>query len=167
MFLLFYASILWYFYASMFLFFHVSILRPCISRNGKIGFICHKIIAWKFMCIGNPFWPHEEPAGRYETQLWPPNVQYCVDRPYPPPPPHLTCLMWWESYIYVHIYWVLRNNSSVYSVVVTQSCDTLVRNQFLWLGSRRARQFLCFWTTITRLNTDIQPLFQLSQIRDR
>jgi hypothetical protein len=39
-----------------------------------------------------------------------------------PPPPHLTCLMCGESYIYR----VLRNDSSVHSVAVARSCDTLV-----------------------------------------
>ncbi len=42
-----------------------------------------------------------------------------VDHLYPIPT--LACLICWES----HIYLVLRNNSSVHSIIVTQSCDTL------------------------------------------
>ncbi len=112
-FLSFYANTLWYFYASMILFFHVSFPCLCISGNRNIGFICHKIIAWKFMCIGNPVLPHEEPAGKYETQVGPPNVQYCVDRPYPPPATFdLSDVIRELHTVYVHtrIYWVLRNN---------------------------------------------------------
>ncbi len=59
------------------------------------------------------------PAGRCEAQLGLLNVS-CW--PFVSPPPHLTCLMCGESYIY----WALRNSFSVHSVAVTQSCDTLV-----------------------------------------
>jgi hypothetical protein len=48
---------------------------------------------------------------------------YHVDHPYPSPPPFLpVCYVERAKYGY----WVLRNNSSVQSVAVTRSCDTLV-----------------------------------------
>ncbi len=49
----------------------------------------------------------------------------CVDCPYPscPCPPHCwPSDMWGET----SIFWVLRNNSSIHSIAVTQSCGTLV-----------------------------------------
>ncbi len=63
---------------------------------------------------------HEGPAGRCETQLGPLYVLCWPSESCPPP--HLYLFYIGDSYIY----WILRNNTSIISVTITQSCDTLV-----------------------------------------
>jgi hypothetical protein len=61
---------------------------------------------------------------RHSWEVWGPTSPHIVacGSSISPPPSCFTCLICGES----NIYWVLRNNSSVHSVDVTLSCDTLV-----------------------------------------
>ncbi len=94
-----------------------------ITGNRKSSFIIfpsHKIIVQNILSYRKLWNLRWGPAGRCETQLAP--LMWRVDCLYSPPPQGFTCVICGESYIY----WVQGNNSSVCSVAVTLSCDTLV-----------------------------------------
>ncbi len=95
--------------------------KYCITGNRTFGFIClpsHKIIVYNFVYIVNPVVSQRSSWEMY-THL---GCYMC--RVFRPLPHIFTCLLCRESYIDR----VLRNNSSVHSLIVTRVCDTLFLN---------------------------------------
>ncbi len=120
--------------------YHLS--RLCISWNRKHGFILlpsQKIIVKNSLSYWEPCNQQWGPNGRCETWLGPVHV-IC----WPSISSYLICR---ESYIY----WVQRNNSSVYSVAVTQSCYTLVLTNIIFIISNFISLLLLILRT-SRLN---------------
>ncbi len=114
-------------------------MHNCIPGDRKIGFIHHpqsQNIVWKVVNYWNPVLSHQRPAGRCWNLA---GIALCVMKTIRSPPHILTCLICEESYIYS----VLRNNSSVHSVAITRSCNTLVLTASSQLSTATSYPF---WT---------------------
>ncbi len=132
--------------------------HSCIAGNRKKQFIIfsgQKIIAGKNLLSSEILWPSVRSSWEVCNPAGPALCVVLIVHILPAPaPPHCwPSDMWGDT----SIFWVLRNNSSIHSIAVTQSCDTLVLTESLSLSWAILSPFFCLpWERV------VEPFFGLS-----